>query len=178
MEKMKDILYDISDIIISLLIIAVIFFVISWKLNESMPISYQAESLSTSEPEQSEPSLSASTDDINTEDIPLIEDEKPIDDEVIVTEPEVITPPAVTESPEQSPATPVGTEVSFEVPSGSTGFAIAKLLRDQGFISDINAFISKVEEMGLGAKLRSGTFTLKTDMSEEQIIKILAGVRD
>lgn len=174
MEKMKDIIYDISDIIISLMIIAVIFFVISWKLNESMPISYQAESSTLTQVAETESAPAESSDEsasTDASDVPFIEDERPIEEDVIVIEPEEMeTPPA-------DPA-PAATVVNFEVPSGSTGFAIAKLLKDQGFITDINAFISKVEEMGLGAKLRSGNFELKTDMSDEEIIKKLAGVRD
>jgi len=177
---MKDIIYDISDIVISLVIITVIFFVISWKLNESMPISYQVDNTDTSPIASNDTVETAPDTETSVDDIPFAE-ERPTEGDPVVAEPEVIEPEVTDPVPEvitPTPSTPSGQEVEIVIPSGSTGFAIAKILKDQGFISDINGFISKVEEMGLGAKLRSGTFKLKTDMNQEQVIKILAGVRD
>jgi cytoskeletal protein RodZ len=180
-EKIKDIMYDISDIVISLIIITVIFFVISWKLNESMPISYEPKDTPVaSESNDSTPSDSIAEAD-NSVIIEFADEERPVENNPGTTvSTEVVETPVVPE-PEPTPE-PVNTtpakEVMLEIPSGSTGFAIAKLLKDHGFIDDINGFISKVETMGLGAKLRSGEFKLKTNMTEEQIIKIIAGVRD
>lgn len=50
MERIRDFLYDVSDLLISLLIIAVIFAVISWKLNESIPIDIATAPPGTEEP--------------------------------------------------------------------------------------------------------------------------------
>ncbi len=36
LEKIKDILYDVSDIVLSLIIVALIFFVVSWKISDSL----------------------------------------------------------------------------------------------------------------------------------------------
>lgn len=63
-----------------------------------------------------------------------------------------------------------------EIPSGSPGVAIARILKEKGLITDINGFIQQVDAMGLGPKLQSGKYTLKTGMGLEEIIKILANV--
>ncbi len=142
-----------------------------------MPISYQVDNTDTT-PVASNDTVETTPDtETSVDDIPFAED-RPTEGDPVVAETEVIEPEVTDPIPEVITPTPSGQEVEVVIPSGSTGFAIAKILKDQGFISDINGFISKVEEMGLGAKLRSGTFKLKTDMNQEQIIKILAGVRD
>ncbi len=63
-----------------------------------------------------------------------------------------------------------------EIPSGSPGVAIARILKEKGLITDINGFIQQVDAMGLGPKLQSGKYTFKTGMGLEEIIKILANV--
>ena len=40
MNKIKDFLYDVSDLFLSLLIIGIIFFVVSWKLTDTMAMSW------------------------------------------------------------------------------------------------------------------------------------------
>ena len=41
-EKIKDFLYDISDIFLSLLIIGLIFFAVSWKISDTLSIDIDA----------------------------------------------------------------------------------------------------------------------------------------
>ncbi len=131
MEKMKDIIYDISDIVISLVIITVIFFVISWKLNESMPISYQVDNTDTT-PVASNDTVETTPDtETSVDDIPFAED-RPTEGDPVVAETEVIEPEVTDPIPEVITPTPSGQEVEVVIPSGSTGFAIAKILKDQG----------------------------------------------
>lgn len=187
MERIKDFLYDISDLLISLLIIAVIFTVISWKLNESIPIETvtappvaeepAAEpDPSASDPSSVQPDSEATTPSASTDGVTDASDA----DKPITESPTGTTPPA--DSPAQPPTKPenptpgAGTAVTIEIPSGSPGVAIGKILKDNGLITDVSAFIKKVDELGLGPKLRSGSFKLKTGMTLEQIIKTLANV--
>lgn len=176
MERIRDFLYDISDLLISLLIIAAIFTVISWKLNESIPIDSSLVSQSAEEPATPEspaaeetPTQTEDPDTAAEPDVEPVADasdaDKPISGE---TTPKPVTPAAT------PPAE--GKAVTIEIPSGSPGIAIGRILKEQGLITDVNAFIQKVDAMGMGPKLRSGTFQLKTGMSLEQIIKTLANV--
>lgn len=167
MERIRDFLFDISDLLISLLIIAAIFMVISWKLNESIPIdtSLALQTVETPAPAQDSqadatPSETASDD--------LSEPDQSTDasdaDKPIVIQPTL-------------PKTVTGKEITVKIPEGSPGVAIGKILKDNGLITDVNTFIKKVDEMSLGPKLRSGTFKLKTGMDLEAIIKIIANVK-
>ena len=194
MEKLKDFFYDMSDTLLSILIIAVMFYTISWKLSDTM--SYT--------PSFDIPFISSSTD----QDIP---DAQPIDgseiaitdDSATVTTPdpsvtpgdtdgEVIdmTPPSTdttetpaVETPTPEAAKPEGQtieviqskEVEFVVPSGMLASNITQKLVDEGLIDDKSAFTSRLAERKLDSKLRSGTFKLRTDMSYDQIINKLTG---
>ncbi len=61
------------------------------------------------------------------------------------------------------------------IESGSSGYSIGTLLEEEGLVPDTQTFIKRVEELGLGAKLRSGTFDLSTDMSLDEIIYKISG---
>ena len=180
MERLRDFMYDISDLLISLLIIAAIFAVISWKLNESIPIE-TASAPPAAEAEASEPVAEPAQAEADAE--TPVDASAEIDDASDADKP--IAEQPVTEAPQttvQAPVVPkptapaASTAVTLEIPSGSPGVAIAKLLKDKGLITDVNTFIQKVDELGLGSKLQSGTYKLKTGMSLEQIIKTLANV--
>lgn len=182
MERIKDFLYDISDLLISLLIIAVIFTVISWKLNESIPIDTLSVPTASEEP-AAKPDTSAqkpasppsdtegtTPSAANNSVADASDADKPIAENANGTPEPLAKPPAKPAT--TSPA--AGKAVTIEIPSGSPGVTIGKILKDNGLITDVNTFIKKVDELGLGPKLRSGSFDLKTDMTLEQIIKILA----
>lgn len=184
MERIKDFLYDISDLLISLLIIAVIFAVISWKLNESIPIETASAPPPVEAPAQEpdaaqgsdspQPDSAAATPSASSDAVADASDaDKPINEPPATAPEKPVQPPA---QPPASTAPTAGTAITIEIPSGSPGITIGKILKDNGLISDVSAFIKKVDELGLGPKLRSGSFKLKTGMSLEQIIKTLANV--
>ncbi len=167
MERVKDFLYDMSDVVISLLIVAVIFYVVSWKLNESMPIEFTFGD-QTSEQGQQETETLSPTEAV-TEDTA----NRPVEEN---TEAASESSPETTEAPAVTPSGTVQT-ITITIPSGATGFSIAKALKEKGLITDVNAFIKHVEDLKLGNKLTAGTFKFKTDMTEEQIIKKIANVK-
>lgn len=176
MERIRDFLYDVSDLLISLLIIAVIFAVISWKLNESIPIDIATAPPGTEEP--AAPVTPDSEDPATDTDVGDASDaDKPIEGTPVTITPVIPETPSA-ETPPQTPAAPpaAGQSVVVEIPSGSPGVAIARILKEKGLITDINGFIQQVDAMGLGPKLQSGKYTLKTGMGLEEIIKILANV--
>ncbi len=79
-------------------------------------------------------------------------------------------------------AKPGGTTVNLvpvsktiDIKAGSSGYSIGKLLESEGLVTDTNTFIKRVEELGLGAKLRSGSFKLSTDMSLDEVIYKISG---
>lgn len=168
MEKVKDFLYDISDFIFSLLIIVIIFLVVSFKLTDTMQVHFFSNLGKDSSTDLSD-ATTPSLDDIDGNPVTTPDDTT-----------EVVLP--VEEEPEEEETPPVEEEtivevkdVAFEIAPGSPGFKIATNLEAAGLIENVDVFISKLDELNLGNKLRAGTFTLNTGMSVEEIIRTLAG---
>lgn len=172
LEKIKDIVYDVSDILLSLVIVALIFFVVSWKISDSLAFEIEI-------PEKSG-IAQAEEGDTDIIDISEVDDSSESSSETAGSDDTAGTP-------EETPASgtdakPGGTQVELvgvtkeiEIKSGSTGYSIGKLLAEAGLVPDSQTFINRVEELGLGAKLRSGTFTLSSDMSLDEVIYKISG---
>lgn len=192
MEKLKDLFYDMSDTLLSILIIAVMFYTISWKLSDTM--SYT--------PSFDIPFISSNAnadipdaEPIDGSEIAINEDSAFVTSENTEAGGEVIdmTPPSTdtqelpetpsVETPTPQAAKPEGQtieviqskEVEFVVPSGMLASKIIQKLVDEGLIDDKSAFTSRLSERKLDSKLRSGTFKLRADMSYDQIINKLTG---
>ncbi len=170
MEKLKDILYDLSDVIISLVIIAVIFGVVSWKLNDTLPLT----------------STLFSGDQSNQNEASAVASETTAEVTVNITMPDSANTPQdqnqtqSTESIETTAALatePGVVKKQITIRSGSSGNAIAKQLKQAGIIEDANAFLKVVADLGVGGRLQIGTFSLSSDMSYEEIALILSGRR-
>lgn len=162
-ERLRDFIYDCSDIILTLLIIGCMFLVISWKVTDIMGISLY--------PESDKTSLSA---DYNLDNGNLIEEnneavESSEDDLIIIEESESVSTSneSVVQIAEEIK------EVTIDIPKGTFGVGVAKILLEKGLIDSSSEFISRIEELGLAPKLKFGTFTLKSNNSIDEIIHIL-----
>ncbi len=167
-EKIKDFLYDISDIFVSLLIIGVIFFAVSWKISDTLSVDINAPSSSSTE--------AVDTTEASIIVIPETSTEPNSDASTEVTT-ETVTEP-VTEAPTQ-PTTQAPVQnlvlVNFVVSEGELGYTIGKNLEAQGFVQDADDFVQRLIQMGYDSKLRAGTFKLDKKDSLDVIIKVLAG---
>lgn len=187
-ERIKDFLYDVSDIFFSLLIIAGIFLVVTWKISTSMSFELL-------------PTYFQSTDDSqkvlqevkiikNTSPTTKVPDAKPDDDSKITitdetntgtsgedntTTPDGTTSNTTTDSGSDTSSSTVNVieDIEIVVAPGSSGHSIAKQLESKGLIDQVSDFNIKVEEMGLGGKLQQGTFTLSSDDTLENMIRVL-----
>lgn len=191
-EKIKDLIYDFSDIIISLVIITMIFGVVSWKISDSMAYTQftgqaskavlSTEKTDASDSESTEETNVTTTTDTaaNTTTAPAATTPtggKPSasastastgsNTATTATTPPASTTPAVTAA--------VSADVKIVIPAGSAGITIAKILKEQGVISDTKIFITRVDELKMGPKLKAGTFTIKAGSSLDDVINIIAG---
>ncbi len=188
LEHIKDFLYDISDIVLSLVIIALIFFAVSWKISDSLSVDF-----SQSNPVQGADVIDSDTgsqviDIIPDGSIPPSDnDPLGLDDEDDInpsdSQPdETHTPPDASNdnndsdaSPATAPNTPSGELKTFVVPSGASGYSIGKDLVSQGYIDDENAFVNRLVERDLDRKLFAGEFKLSPSDDLDTIINILTG---
>ena len=172
MKKIKDLIYDYNDIFVALLIIAVAGAIIFWRVTNIMAypdyISGKTQT-QTGEVDFSDVDLTpTNVDDFN---------ENPED---ITTEPseegqgeQTPADETQTEEPTQTAQTDADGNYVVEIPKGSSALGIARILKAQGIISDEDAFMEKVEELGATMKMKYGTYKIPQGSSAEQIINIL-----
>ncbi len=177
-DKLKDILYDVSDILFSLIIVALIFSVVSWKISDSLAFEVKVPQKNTSEiATSSDPDLIQIEEAAQTDDNQATPETTPTDDNTAIPETtEPTTPDTGSDAkPGGTSVNLVGTTKEIVIEPGSSGYSIGKLLAEEGMVPDTQTFIKRVEELGLGAKLRSGTFTLSSDMSLDEVIYKISG---
>lgn len=207
-EKLKDLIYDFSDIIISLIIITMIFGVVSWKISDSMAYTSFTEKASKATLEQKDgdkadsgdntnvsvgtegtaatgteaPASTASGTDSTAGNSTAATGGKPAASGTTQTAATGTTQPAsnttapastTTQTPPANTA-PV-TEFKVDIPSGSAGITIAKILKDKGIIADTKMFITRVDQLKMGPKLKAGSFTIKVGSTLDEVIYTLAG---
>ena len=192
-EKIKDILYDLSDIAVSLLIIAVIFVSVSWKISDTLNINLADTLTKPSVEAESDIPVTVIIPDINTDYTPEAsgdtETQTPDTETTSPDNTETSTPDTGTDNAStdtQAPTTPDTTPadtsaqtpvklVSFEVPEGATGYSIGKKLVAEGYVDNVDTFVNRLVALKLDNKLRAGTFKLSKSDSLDTIIKVLAG---
>ena len=156
-EKIKDFLYDISDIVLSLIIIGLIFFAVSWKISDTLSMDVEAPTDSVIE---TTTGSQISVTPVETTEATVESTEETTE---ATTEP---TTEAATEAPKLE---------NFVVAEGEPGYTIGKNLEAQGFVADSDEFVKRLIEMGYDSKLRAGTFKISKTDSLDTIIKVLAG---
>jgi len=177
-EKIKDFLYDISDIFVSLIIIGVIFFAVSWKISDTLSVDINAPITSSTETE-------ATTDGPKIVVTPVEPTDATASGETTTAEGATeATTQASTEATTQAPTeapTQATTQTpvfeSFVVGEGELGSTIGRNLESQGFINDSDDFVKRLIEMGYDSKLHAGTYKISKTDSLDTIIKVLAGER-
>lgn len=203
-ERIKDLFYDFSDIIISLIIITLIFGVVSWKISDSMAyngFTDEAGSAAiadntdtqTDDTANADTTVSAgNTDQTNTTDTTQTGGKPAASDNS--TSPNTTTPATTTTTSDNTASTnttttntntntttnttvttpPTG-DFKVDIPAGSSGLAIAKILKEKNIISDTKMFITRVDQLKMGSKLKAGSFTIKSGSTLDEVIYTLTG---
>jgi exopolysaccharide biosynthesis protein len=176
MEKIKDLLYDLSDVFLSIIIIVLIFGVVSWKISDVMKVP----GVSVAQSENTYTSITDEVADDNKIEVITFEPVDDSTDETTINDDNASTDDvAVDTSTTANDAKPVPTKKTFtiniEIPSGTTGFGISKILKSNGLITDTNEFLQLATKLELVNKMRSGTYELSSDMNMEEMIRKLTG---
>lgn len=190
MNKIKDILYDKNDILIALLIVALAAFVIYDRMGAIMeyPQLLAAEAnaagggAAAEEPVDpagpTEPGGDLPEDggeppaEVGTGDEPGESEGQGAGTEGAGTEGEggETEDPVQPEPPAEQP-----TEIKIHIAPGSTGADIAQLLVNAGLMESATDFYNAVIAAEADTKLQAGDFTIPTDATPEQVVKIITG---
>lgn len=148
MNKLRDIIYNISDILVTLIIIAAALLLISWRVSAIMDYGSQEDISSDT---QIENNADDGQSDSGSADGDISDDDS-------------------SNGEQNEPATG---DVSFTVSSNQSADSIGQALTDAGLVSDKQTFISAVNAADAATRLKTGTFTIPAGSTPEQIVAIL-----
>lgn len=188
-EKLKDLLYETSDILLALVIILLMSTVITWKVTDSLAYTREKGSIFTEIEQQSDedPSTKDNAVPDNQEIIAIgstpeesgqttvvdTQDDSPSEQNT----PQIQPAPEPVQTAPSKPAPAASAVIRVEIPSGTSGAGIAKILKDKGLIDHTAKFVARVEELKLASKLKSDTFDIPSGTPLDDIIYIITGTK-
>lgn len=164
MGKIKDFIYNQSDIFLAILILALAGFIIVTKVGD---ITSYPERKMAAQPKESKSVEAAKESDISNKDSESPEKKESSDSNV--------------KQPENQPAKPNTAAVdssvkcSIYVPYGSTGEHIAGLIVSSGLMDNKQQFFNTLKQLGAEGKLKSGNFIIPLNATDKEIIQYLTG---
>jgi hypothetical protein len=177
MNKIKDLFYNINDIVIAVIVLCVAIVVILTRVDAIM--SYPETMASSTGPKGGYVYL----DDLETssryndedqtenededeegedEDTSNVEDFRP---SPFAPQPEVTTPPEVT----------APSSYTLQIASGESMNTVGNTLVSWGFFESTRDFLNALESQNAGTRVKAGTFTIPANSTAEDIVRIITG---
>ncbi|MGV8145723.1 MAG: hypothetical protein ACLKAK_05490 [Alkaliphilus sp.] len=165
MEKIKDFIYEITDVLLATVIAIVIIFVIGWNLGDwfdflSIDNIFGSPSVDNVSQNKSVSKINNQQDDFQDD---------------VVKDSEVSNSTGETTEENISSQISIIEVKNIVIPNGTPAVGIANILLENTLIDSVSEFIELSESMNLSAKLKSGTFEISNDSSLEEIIRIITG---
>lgn len=156
MDKLKDIIYDYTDLLLSLLVILIIVFIIGTNF------SFFDQDLS---------SFIASSDNENNtnQQSPVREDQKDLNEQAPTNE-NVEEESEVDGAPEAEEEMDA---ITIEIPQGATAAQIGDTLYTHDLVNSSSEFVETTENLNVSHRLRPGTFDIPRDATIREMIQIL-----
>ncbi len=197
LDKIKNFFYDISDMVLSLIIIGVIFYAVSWKISDTLSpdtdlSALPIESEEPETPDTSTPDTGANTGDTTgdgttdgtgtdagentapeTDGTPSESGDGTDGDTAGGTDGG--TDADATDSETEEPETPSTELLVFTVDPGASGYSIGQKLEKEGFIKNANDFTQRIIELGVDNRLIAGDFKISKADTLDTIINVLIG---
>ncbi|MBM7614439.1 hypothetical protein [Alkaliphilus hydrothermalis] len=185
MEKLKDLLHDLTDVILAIGIVVVMFTVVTMNLGDWFS-GDSAVVFANSTPQVN----IAGSEDQNKDEANIEDTEREVVEETEEVTKEVTEKPVDNsskqstkeskpkESTEEKPAVITVVDVKkVTIPDGTPGVNIAKILQEKGLIEEPAEFIKVAEDLKLALKLKSGTFDIPTNSTVKEMVEIIARVK-
>jgi hypothetical protein len=171
-ERIKDWIYDSSDLFAAIIIIVFAAFIITGRIDKimSFPDSYSATA------SQQSSAAVIHTGNATTSSIDMSTPKTGTANTTTKGSiPSKSTQNTTDSSMTSANTPPQGTSIKITIPSGATGDKIAQILKESGLIAQTSDFLNAVTNSSAESKLRSGTFTIPSGSTPDKIVQILIG---
>lgn len=172
MNRLRDFFYNISDILVTLLIVAAALALISWRVDAIMNYGTSPDPVPQTEISQNDDSQeqdAENTDADSTENDQQTDPEPEGDDDSDNSESSDNTNSS--DTPQNNAPEP-GTSIRFTINSNESAYSIADKLQQAGLVADSDKFVQDVISAGADTRLKSGTFTIPAGATHAEIITI------
>ena len=165
MGKIKDLIYDTSDVIVAFFIVVIAGIIIAISIGNILDYpSFIAEQQQQEIPNFG---LAVPMGDESTE---TDEPEAPVaTPEAVTPEPDEVTPPV-----EQAPVVTTPQNYTVVINSGESMNSIAQKLVNLGLFTSSQHFTTTVVNLKADNAIKAGTFTIPSNSTPEQVIQILS----
>lgn len=171
-EKLKDIFYDISDYVVTIIIVFFIVISIGFIMTKSYGLEFSKNDLLSFFQKGGEKETVVTITPTEKENSTTDTTISPITStptEGTTTSPSTTTTPGTTTTPEQ----PKDVTVQVDVNEGDGAYAIGERLVENGVIKDADEFVNELVNRGLDASVRVGEYTFKKDMTMDEVFNVL-----
>ena len=176
-EKLKDIFYDLNDLLVTLIIILVIVLAIAYVFTNAFDLDLNRASVFdffTQGDDPTPPTLPTPETSGEPEMTPeeTTEPETPSDG-IVNIDPESEEP--ATGDPEDTDPTPQDDTVVVTMPAGGNLTDFAMQLQQSGVIKDFESFVNLVSSQGLDTQVQAGDYTFPLDITDAEAVRIMFG---
>jgi len=171
MNKIKDLFYDINDILIAVMILIAAALIIFTRID--IIVTYP-EKIALAQSQQSgQIHTQPSGPTVNPPPAyePPDADEEPSDEPGDEPDEEPVEEPGAEEAPPQGPEAP--SAYSLYIAYGESMNSVAKNLVTLGFFESAQDFLNTLEKNNLSTRVQAGTFILPAGSSKDDIVKII-----
>ncbi len=166
MGKLKDLIYDTSDVIVAVIIVLIASVIIAISIGNIL--DYPSFIAEQQQQENENFGLAVPMgDEENTAEEPSV----PVEPtpEAITPEPEQVTPPV-----EETPVVTTPQNYTVVINSGESMSSIAQKLVNLGLFTSPQHFTTTVVNLKADNAIKAGTFTIPSSSTPEQVIQILS----
>lgn len=174
-EKLKDIFYDLNDLLVTLIIILVIVLAIAYVFTNAFDLDLNRASVFDffqDSPKDPTPPVATPEPETDEEET-VTEPQSPTEGGIINVDPE--TTETSTE-PAETATEPQGNSAVITMPAGGnlTDFAIE--MQEKGVIKDYESFINLVASQGLDTAVQAGSYEFPLNITDAEAVRIMFGM--
>ncbi len=172
-EKFKNFIYDISDFLVTIVVVFIVVASITFVMNKSFGFDFAKYGImKTITGVETDTADTNDKDNTEEEAITPIKPKTENTDAATPSEPE--TNVAVQTPTAPSKPKPVEKkEITIEVVEGEFPTDIAQKLKDAGVIKDTSSFVQAITDGGYASLLQIGEYNFTTNMSDSEALKVL-----
>lgn len=175
-EKLKDIFYDLNDLLVTLIIILVIVLAIAYVFTNAFDLDLNRASVfdffGDGPDKTPTPTVPAPQTETEPETSVASPSEPETSGPIISVDPETSTPE--TAEPD-TPTQPAGDSVVVSMPPGGNLTDFAMQMQQSGVIKDYESFVNLVTSQGLDTQVQAGDYTFPLDITDAEAVRIMFG---